>query len=191
MNYIVKLAAILTVVTSVSGAALSLVNRITKPRIEQQQRLVTERALTEALPQANKEAIIPVKTGDQVLYYKGFASADTTQLVGYAFLAVGKGYSSDIITMVGVDTNGIIQGIKIISQIETPGLGSKIEEIRYGEETSWFQKQFIGRSGKELAVDKDGGTIISVTGATISSRAVTNSIKKALAELEQKVSEFK
>jgi len=93
--------------------------------------------------------------------------------------------------MVGVDTTGTIKGIKIMQQVETPGLGTKVEEVRYGENFSWFQDQFLNHVAQGLAVDKDGGKIISVTGATISSRAVANSIKKGLSKLEKKVKGFK
>ena len=57
--------------------------------------------------------------------------------------------------------------------------------------TLWVQDQFLNRVADGLAVDKDDGDIISVTGATISSRAVANSIKKGLSELEEKLGEFK
>ncbi|UCE05129.1 MAG: RnfABCDGE type electron transport complex subunit G [bacterium] len=191
MKDIVKLGLILLLVTAVAGAALSVVNNITKPRIEEQKRLVTERALIAALPAADKNAIDPVKIADTTRYYIGYKDTLRTTIVGYAFVARGAGYSSTIETMVGVDTNGSISGIKIMEQKETPGLGTKIEEIYYGETTSWFQDQFIGKIAQDLAVDKDGGEITSVTGATISSRAVANSINVGLEKLEKQLGGFK
>ena len=191
MRDIVKLGLILLLVTSVAGAALSVVNNITKPRIEEQKKLVTERALITALSSANKNAIDPIFTNDTLKYYIGYKDTMRKELVGYAFVAREQGYSSQIETMVGIDTTGTIIGIKIMQQVETPGLGTKIEEIRYGETSPWFQDQFIGKKGIGLAVDKDKGEIVSVTGATISSRAVTNSIKKGFQNLEQQISGFK
>lgn len=184
MKEILKLAGILMLVTAIAATALAFVNMKTKPLIEEQERLATAHSLVIALPIAARNAIHPVKKADETLYYKGYSPADTTKLVGYAFVAIGKGYSSDIKTMVGIDTTGKICGIKIISQKETPGLGTKIEEVTYGDSTliPWFQKQFKDRVAKELAVDKDGGSIQSVTGATISSRTVANSIRKAIEE---------
>lgn len=183
MKDIFKLGGILLLYTAIAGAALSMVNSITKPRIELQKKLVLERALTTILPAANKNAIFHV-IEDDVEYYKGYAAVDTTDLVGYALIARGPGYSSTIETMVGVDTTGKIIGTTIMHQVETPGLGTKIEEIRYGDTKPWFQAQFWGRTWLELAVDKDGGEIMSITGATISSRAVTNSIKESLKKIE-------
>ncbi len=191
MKEILKLGGILLLVTAIAGAALSMVNSITKPRIEEQKRLVTHRALIAALLTANPEAIEPVSENDKISYYIGYKTTEKQNIVGYAFVAKGSGYSSEIETMVGVDTTGTIKGIKIMQQVETPGLGTKIEEVRYGESSPWFQDQFLNRIAEGLAVDKDGGKIISVTGATISSRAVANSIKKGLSELEEKVKGFK
>lgn len=183
MKEILKLGGILLFVAAIAGGALSIVNAITKPRIELQKRLVLERALTKALPGADKNAIYPMESKG-IKYYKGYASTDTLNLIGYAFVAYGKGYSSTIETMVGIDTSFQITGLTVMHQVETPGLGTKIEEIRYGEDKPWFQQQFIGRSWKGLAVDKDKGDIKSITGATISSRAVTNSINITLKEIE-------
>ena len=57
-------------------------------------------------------------------------------------------------------------------------LGAKATEIKPGEETPWFQQQFAGKSPVDIKVDKDGGQIVSITGATITSRTVTTSIQK-------------
>ena len=187
MKDIIKLGLTLLLVTAVAGAALSLVNNITKPRIEEQKRLVTERALIAALPAADKNYIEPVIKDNTLRYYIGYKDSLKQEIAGYAFVAKQYGYSSEIQTMVGVDTLGKIIGIKIMQQVETPGLGTKIEEIPYGKTSSWFQQQFIGRISDGLAVDKDGGQITSVTGATISSRAVANSIKSGLETLTKQL----
>ena len=75
--------------------------------------------------------------------------------------------------MVGMDTNGIITHIKILSQDETPGLGAKIVEVANGESEPWFQRQFSGKKASDLdhAVD-------AITGATITSKAVIDSIQQ-------------
>ena len=56
---------------------------------------------------------------------------------------------------------------------ETSGLGSNAKK-------DWFREQFVGGSGT-LRVNKDGGDIQALTGATITSRAVTNGVNAALA----------
>lgn len=191
MKDIIKLGLTLLLVTAIAGAALSLVNNITKPRIEEQKRLVTERALISALPNADKRAIDPFPNADSVKYYIGYKDTSRQEFVGYAFVAKGAGYSSTIETMVGVDSTGSVIGIKIMQQVETPGLGTKIEEVKYGQNYAWFQQQFIDKLANSVAVDKDNGKITSVTGATISSRAVANSISSGALNLSRQIGGFK
>jgi len=75
--------------------------------------------------------------------------------------------------MVGMDTNGIITRIKILSQNETPGWGTKIIQAANGESEPWFQRQFSGKEASHLdhAVD-------AITGATITSKAVIESVQQ-------------
>jgi Na+-translocating ferredoxin:NAD+ oxidoreductase RnfG subunit len=115
-------------------------------------------------------------------------------------MAYGKGYSSTIETIVGVTTGGSICGIKIVSQKETPGLGAKVQEVASRntlwavlsgsavDETGarpWFEEQYDGLGVEDLRVVKsrseDG--VLAITGATISSEAVTGSVGKGLAML--------
>jgi electron transport complex protein RnfG len=134
-------------------------------------------------------------------YHTGFASAESDSIVGYSFMAYGKGYSSTVETIVGVDVDGTICGIKITSQKETPGLGAKIEEVASQntlwavmtgtavDETGarpWFQVQFSGMVAEDLEVVKSATEegILAITGATISSDAVTESIFEGLMMLK-------
>ncbi len=184
MNDIIRFGGILLLVSVIAAAGLAAVYQVTNPRILEQKKLELQNALGTAMQGADVNAIKEVAgEGGGILYYKGFVAPDTSELVGYAFIAAGIGYSSTIETMVGVDSTGKIIGIKILSQGETPGLGTKVQEVRYGEKEPWFQQQFLGRSVSKLAVDKDGGEIKSITGATISSRAVAKSIVAAYGNL--------
>lgn len=176
MKDIFKLGGILMLTTVIAASGLAAVYSVTKPLILEQKRLAIEKALTIALPAADKEAIEPVKIDDKIVFYKGFSDKERSNLIGYAFIAYGPGYSSTIETMVGVDSNGQILGMQVLSQTETPGLGTKVEQIKYGETTPWFTDQFLSKVAGKVAVDKDGGEINSITGATISSRALTKSI---------------
>lgn len=181
MKDMIKLGGILLLVTTIASAVLAFVNEQTKPLIEEQARLAKELALTEAMPLANKDAIIFKEAG----YYIGYKTTAKEVVVGYVTSAYGKGYSGVIETLVGIDTTGIIQGMKIIRQTETPGLGTKIEEIRYGEKKPWFQQQFMKLSLEKvhLKKNKPTGQIDAITGATISSQAVTGSVQKSVSKL--------
>ncbi|RKY82602.1 hypothetical protein DRQ07_00860 [candidate division KSB1 bacterium] len=179
MKDIPKFALTLLIVTIIASGSLAWVNKITKPKIFAIQSRDLNNGLLNVLPAAKNGVIVPVKSPsdpDNILYYEGFADKDKTKLIGYAYLVPASGYSSIIRTLVGIDTVGNIISIQILSQQETPGLGTKCQEIRSGESKPWFQHQFAGKMATNLAVDKDGGDIVSLTGATITSRAITNAI---------------
>jgi len=92
------------------------------------------------------------------------------EMVGYVMQSSAQGYSSVIQVLVGIDNNGKITGISILDQSETPGLGTKIEDES-------FTSQFKGLISGDIALSKEGGRIDSITGATISSRAVVEAVK--------------
>lgn len=192
MSNILRLSVVLTIVTVVAAFVLAEIYSVTKPQIELQKLAKTQDALQFVLPEAALMAAVtskvPVKDGDGitlyekevVMYYRAFADADSQQLIGYAFKAEGNGYSSIIETMVGIDTMGTIKNIKIISQKETPGLGALAEDSDEFSGKKWSTQQFKGKTVEQMKVDKDGGEIVSITGATITSRTIANSIRDEL-----------
>ena len=190
MNQLWKLPFVLMITTLIAASALSLVNNSTKPLIEEHKRKAILAALKIVSPAGIEGVNLPVYEGETIDYYKCYANSDTTGLLGYVFTAYGVAYSSTIETMVGIDTSGIVKAITILDQRETPGLGTKILEVKYGEQEPWFQIQFKNKSADQILVDKDGGTIVSITGATISSRAVAKSIQDKIAEFEKKIGGF-
>ena len=80
--------------------------------------------------------------------------------------------------MVGVDNDGKVLGISIISHTETAGLGAVAAATTSAGEA--FRGQFVGQSGS-VAVSKDGGAMDAITGATITSRAICVGVNAALA----------
>ncbi len=175
MSDILKMGGILMVITVVAAAGLAGVYSVTKPLIDIEKQKELDNALTVALAGADTSGIFKVEN-PEMTYYVGYSGGKKQNLIGYAFVTSEYGYSSDVQTMVGVDTTGKIIGIKVLFQQETPGLGTRIAETAYGETKTWAQKQFEGKMAMDCAVDKDGGSIQSITGATISSRAVTRSV---------------
>ena len=176
MRDIPRFAATLTLVALIAAGSLAWINDITKPKILAQEKQAFNDALVYVLAEAKQGKIDSYMKDNRILYYQGYTDKTGEGLIGYAFQAEGEGYSSTIKTMVGVDTSFRILAIKILSQQETPGLGTRCEEIRSGDKTPWWQAQFNGKNATELVVDKNGGTIESITGATITSQAITNSI---------------
>jgi len=90
---------------------------------------------------------------------------------GKAVSVSPRGYSGPINMIVGVDKSGKVVGIKILNQTETPGLGADVVKPK-------FLNQFIGKTGKDPIEPKKD--IDTITGATISSRAVCKGVKEAL-----------
>ncbi len=199
MSQAVKFALIMMLVALVAAAFLVGVRLFTQPRIEAYQRMEKQEALQIVLPEAG--AFAAVREGERVIYYRGYASSRKEKVVGYAFLAYGRGFSSRIRTLVGMDPDGRIAGIKILCQRETPGLGARIEEvktkktlasvfigffrreavIKEEEVRPWFQEQFSGKAIKDLQVTED--KIQAITGATISVEAVTDSVRERAKEI--------
>ncbi|HID45441.1 MAG TPA: electron transport complex subunit RsxG [Chromatiaceae bacterium] len=95
------------------------------------------------------------------------------------------GYASPITMMVAVRADGVLGGVRVLSHLETPGLGDKIEESR----SDWI----LGFEGKSLQnpppekwkVRKDGGVFDQFTGATITPRSIVATVKKTLEYFEK------
>ena len=95
---------------------------------------------------------------------------------GYAVEVTPAGFDNTITMMVGVDMEGKVLGISIISHTETAGLGAVAAAKTSAGEA--FRGQFVGIT--EAAVSKDGGAVDAITGATITSRAVCAGVNAAL-----------
>jgi electron transport complex protein RnfG len=175
IKLILRYGLILLAVTVSTSGLLALVNQITGPKIAKGKQDALNASLILVLPGASNSNLHKFRR-DGFSYYSGYSSQDSTQLIGYAFTVQSKGYSSVIWTLVGLDTSGKIIKIKVLDQQETPGLGTKCTEIRPGENEPWWQFQFQNRMAANVAVDKDHGDIQSITGATITSRAITDAI---------------
>lgn len=174
-QYILRLALTLLVITSVVAAALAGVNMLTAPVIARQTAEKTRMAIETVLPGGGEEMedlpAVDFEGADLVSkVYKGEA--------GYAVEVTPVGFDNTITMMVGVDEDGKVLGIDIISHTETAGLGAVADaETPAGQS---FRDQFAGVSGS-AAVTKDGGTMDSITGATITSRAICAGVNAALA----------
>jgi len=106
------------------------------------------------------------------------------QDIGYIVESFGKGYSSYIHLLASVDKDFIVQKISVLHHGETPGLGDEVEK-------EYFQSQFKGKSADNLVVIKGetSDKIAAITGATISSRAVTeDGIRNGVIMLKEKLS---
>lgn len=176
MAYYLRLGGVLLIIAAIASGVLAYINGFTQPVIEENRRRAEEEARREVLPEAEVFEFVDA----DFPFYKAFDSEG--DLSGYTFLAQGMGYSGVIQTMVGVNSDFTIKNIKIINQSETPGLGANCVRPE-------FTDQFGNLSSEELVIDKEGGKIISITGSTITTRAVVNSLREAVSLLQSRVSE--
>ena len=183
MKDILKSGLILMLYSLVAGSALAFVYLKTLPVIEERKAALARAILLEVLPGMDG-GYVPQGDADSFGYWAAYKGDDKSEADGYVFTAKGKGYSSTIETMVGVDKDGKVTGLKVVFQQETPGLGDKILEIKSGESDPWYLRQFIGKSSADnIMVADDGGIIDAISGATVSSRAVAGSVLNGLLQL--------
>ncbi len=160
-----------TVVVFISVALLGGLDSVTRDMIEYQKELKVQRMLNEIFPDMTSY------TSEGDIY---IISADGTE-IGFAFLAVGKGYGGDIDILVGLEDETTLKGIAVIAHAETPGLGDKILAPD-------FTDRFVGVGIADVAVPDEGGKIDAITGSTISTKAVIDAVRTTAME---KVKELK
>ena len=167
--YILKLAGTLFLITAIVALALAGVNAITAPRIAAITAEKTQKAVEEVLPGGGD--LLPAGSYDD---QGGKVSEVYASEKGYALKVLPMGFDNTITMMVGVDLEGKVTGIAIISHTETSGLGAVAADK--GEAGQAFRGQFVGKSG-ELEVGTD---IDAIASATITSKAVTDGVNTAL-----------
>jgi electron transport complex protein RnfG len=157
---------------------LAITHGITKPKIDEQAALEKTRSLKRIMPEASS---FEPKAAGGIEYFEAMKDG---AVAGYCVNAVGSGYAGYIRMIVGIDTKDAIRGVEILEHQETPGLGAKIAEVRPGEKGPYFLRQFRGKQARTVAVGKD---IDAITGATISSEAVTDAVRDTVNEFMSRI----
>ena len=172
--YVLRLAGTLFLIAAVVAVALAGVNSVTAPAIAELNAQKTQEAIELVLPGGGAEKADFPAVALVSKVYEGEA--------GYAVEVTPGGFDNTITMMVGVDTEGKVLGISIIKHTETAGLGAVAAAGTPAGES--FRGQFVGASGS-VSVTKDGGEIDSITGATITSRAICVGVNAALEVVAQ------
>ena len=170
VKYVLRIALTLLAITAVVAVILAAVNSVTAPRIAAQNEQKTQNAIEAVLPGGGQEVTFTDDTG--------LGTAAYTGANGCAVQVTPAGFNGTVTMMVGVDNDGKVTGISIISHTETAGLGATAAADTDAGRA--FRDQFIGMSGT-VSVTKDGGEVDALTGATITSRAVCTGVSAALA----------
>ena len=166
ISYTLRLA----VLCVAAAFSLALVYGKTKPMIEEQARKIENLAQKEVLPLADR--FEEVNEDYSIAYDKDGRPA------GKIVKSSQQGYGGQIKIMAGIDNEDRVVGIKILEQYETPGLGDGITKDN-------FTMQFNRKTVSELKLKKDGVGIDAVTGATVSSKACVEAVKKGLEYIKQ------
>ncbi|MBM3252977.1 MAG: RnfABCDGE type electron transport complex subunit G [Candidatus Omnitrophica bacterium] len=168
----IKFGVILMAICFIASLVLALVYQITQPVIASQRSREELALLKEVLPTANKFKVI-TNQGEE--YFEG---SNRGRTVGYIIRANSRGYSGDIKILVGIAIDGKIKGVQVLEHTETPGLGARITEVKSGEKHPWFLEQFKEKRIEELNFKN----VQAITGATVSSKAVLEGVKKEAEE---------
>ena len=179
MKETVKMAVVLTGSSALAAFLLAATNMITKDPIAKAARAEKMDAIRRVLPEfdndPDKDSVAIEHGGRTWVFY---VARKAGAFAGAAVAAESqKAYSGRIEVLVGVAADGRVTAVEALQQNETPGLGAKIANA-----ADPFMRQFKGLDAARTrwAVVKDGGDIQAITGATITSRAVTAAVKEAL-----------
>ncbi|SHH61073.1 electron transport complex protein RnfG [Caloranaerobacter azorensis DSM 13643] len=183
MGDILKLGLILLLITSITALVLGYANDMTKDVIVNVENQASEVARKEVLPLAESFKSLDKEILNKIInenpnikeIYSGYS--ENGDLVGYTIKTATPGYGGDVEVITGISLENKITGIKVVSHKETPGLGANATQPK-------FQNQFKDKSvSKELEVVKGSPSseneIQALTGATITSKAVTKGVNLA------------
>ena len=193
MSKIIKDAIALTLITLVAGMALGAVHGITKEPIARQEVLAKEAAYKEVF--ADAESYETVEMTDELagqlrssLDSEGYKAQSIDEVVdavdgsgnslGYVITVItSEGYGGDIKFSMGIQADGTMNGISILSISETAGLGMRAN-------TDEFKSQFVGKNTDQIVYTKNGASadneIDALSGATVTTNAMTNGVNAGL-----------
>ena len=186
----IKDAIILCLITLISGVSLGTVYEITKGPIAEAKLNAKKKAYQEVFSEANDfkandEAMAALSENAQALLELGYGNVGVDDaldkdgnVIGHVLITNSKdGYGGEVQITVGIDKDLKVTGIAFLTIAETPGLGMRAKEPE-------FYTQFAGKQVDKYEVTKTGATsdaqINAISGATITSNAVTNAVNVAV-----------
>ena len=173
-------ALILFIIAVVVTAALAGANELTKDIIIKQAKIDQDNARLEVFPTAISFADISTDylTSKSPKITSVFTALDKdSNVIGLIIISSAKGYSGDIAIMSGISLEKKVEGIKVLSDNETPGLGKKVAEPSF---TGKFLNKTPGLLFSLKDANGDVNKIDAITGVTISSTAMVNALNLAI-----------
>jgi len=172
-NPMIRLPFVLFAITLISAFLLAFVNAQTAGRIEKNKLIRLNQAMQEVMPDTQTELVYVPEDSIVTGIYEATRDGAT---VGYCVTSEPVGYGGAVSLMVGVGPDQKVTKISVVSQSETPGLGSKAAEEP-------FAGQFVGKTAGLTLNGSDDNSIDAMSGATVTSRAVTSGVDEALKAL--------
>lgn len=181
MKETIKLGLILLLITAVSGGVLAVSNSFTEPIIDGIRMKESFGAFYDIFPDADDfvdidDNLLDEITSDNEYVSEVYEVMEGEDLIGYGFKTVSGGFEGDITTIIGIDLEGIITGIRVTDHSETEGLGSRIED----EE---FSGSFIDKVTDEELVHSaspaEDNEVQTVSGATASTEGTLAGVNGA------------
>lgn len=182
---ILKPTAILFIICVVVSAALAGTNLLTEDKIEEQAAAKAEESRKLVLPGAaffEEEENLPADWNGGPVYKAWDQEGEGRSVTGYVFETAAKGYGGDIKVMTGFSYEGDITGVEILSHSETPGLGANAVKEEFREQFKMEKPVLYGPLEVVKYQEPEPGQIEAMTGATITSKAVTAAVEQAQTE---------
>ncbi len=173
----------------ITGGTIAVTQVMTEARIDQQVARAEARALFEIIPEQQHDNdmladAFQLPADPERGFNQPFTAWKATlqgQPVGLILpVTAPDGYSGDIKLLVGIDPAGEVLGVRITSHKETPGLGDKVERKKSDWVLDFNGRALDNPAAEGWTVVKNGGVFDQFTGATITPRAVTKAVHKAL-----------
>ncbi len=171
----------LLIITAVAGFILGFTNYLTEQPIIEQRIQADMEARLAVLPSAEEFEEMQIEDiadekAEIIELYTGTDAAN--KIVGYTFKVLTKGFGGDMEVIVGISSDGQVDGIRIGNHSETPGLGANASDEK-------FTEQFVGKSvDGPIEVRKTGSLneneVQALTGATITSECVSDAVNLAI-----------
>lgn len=176
-----RIALVLVVIAAVVSLMLSAVNEICAPRIAAQKEQAVKDAMAVVLPAddyVRVENLAELCADPNVT--EAYKALKGDEISGYCVKVAPSGFGGAIEMVVGIDGEGKVSRVHIVSMSETPGLGTKAKDAA-------FLDQFGGKVAGVTAIgsgEPKENEISAIAGATVSSKAVTSGVSSALTAAE-------
>ncbi|MBO5037638.1 MAG: FMN-binding protein [Clostridia bacterium] len=157
---------------------LAVVNGLTKDKIAENAKKANDEARIALFADATAFDPISLELTEDLTKYIGevYEATKDGETLGYCVNVISNGFGGEISMIVGISGDGLITGVKVVNHTETAGVGERI--ISNGSILS----QFVNASANSIT------SVSTITGATVTSKAIIDGVQKALsavAELTQ------